>query len=283
MNMQADQAHGAYGLRITGPADLEEHLVRVPLDWPELRLAIARPDQAAEQRPAGTMRIGEERAELWLADGMITLQRRPLEVRFATHSRLSTDAILHPFLGLPAVIANQWLGRLALHAAGFVCDEGAYALLGPREAGKSSTLAALLRLGCRALTDDVLVVEQERAFAGPRSVDVREDVAPQLGGVPLGVLGSRKRWRLHPPAAPAVVPLSGLIVLAWGEHEVLEPLEAELRLQTLVSSLALVPGEASAPAILPLLALPAWRFTRRRGFDTIELVARRLLGAIIDA
>lgn len=273
-------ARGAYGFRITGIPALDPHLRSVPRDWPELRLRLEALEQAASLAPA-QLRIDEQSAELWLAEaGRVEVRREPLSVSFATRTPLRAEALVHPFLGLPAVIASRWLGRIPLHAAAFVHDGRAYALLGPREAGKSTTLAALVRLGCRALTDDVLVVAETDAFAGPRSVDVREDAVAYVGGRPLGVVGNRPRWRLRPPAGPPVAPLAGLVVLEWGSEQGLATLDSKTRLRTLVGALALPPDHGSAAGLLPLLALPAWRYRRRPCLPAIERGARLILDVL---
>lgn len=257
--------HGAYGLRITGLSDAERHLHRVPSEWPELNVQLAEARDGAEVRPPGTIRIGELDAELWLAEaGCIELKREPLQVTFATRAPLTPDAILHPFLGLPATIAGRWLGRISLHGGAFIRSGRALALLGKREAGKSATLARLLGAGHQVLSDDVLVVSGTTLFAGPRSIDLREEAAADVGGDPLGVVGNRERWRLRPDEGPPAVELAGLIVLDWGERLALEPLGAEARLRQLIDSSALVPDESCATALLELSALPAWRFTRPR-------------------
>jgi hypothetical protein len=190
---------------------------------------------------------------------------------------LSADAILHPFLALPAVIANRWLGRLALHGGAFVLRDRAFALLGAREAGKSSMLAQLLALGCHVLSDDVLVTEDDLVFAGPRAIDVREDALAWTAAEALGVVGNRARWRLRPPAGPAAVPLGGVVVLEWGERDQIVPLDAAARLRALVESCALSPQDDLAPVLLPLVALPAWRYVRRRGHSSLERTAGRML------
>ena len=262
---EGNAAWGAYGLRITGLEDAERHLAQVPATWPEFRLDFEQP--AADRKPQapGTIHIDDSHAELWLAEaGCIELRRDPLSVSFATAAPLSADAILHPFLGLPAAIANRWLGRIALHGGAFAHAGHAWALLGEREAGKSGTLAHLLQRGHHVLSDDVLIVDRTTLFAGPRSIDLREDAAAEVGGEPLGVVGNRSRWRLRPAPGPAALPLGGLIELSWGDGPSIEPLNTESRLRLIISSCALTPDPGVAAALLEVAALPGWRLTRRR-------------------
>src|ERR1700727_1316299 len=78
--------------------------------------------------------------------------------------------------------------------------------------------AALHRAGVPIVCDDVLIIDGDVAFAGPRSIDLRADSAERFGlGEPLGVLGDRERWRVAlAPVAPAL-PFRGWVRLAWGE------------------------------------------------------------------
>lgn len=227
------------------------------------------------------MHIGDDTAELWLAEaGRLTVTRDPLRVSFATRRPLTPDAIVHPFLGMPAVIANRWLGRASLHGGAFAHRGRAWALLGNREAGKSTTLALLHRAGLHVLCDDVVVADGPDVFSGPRSVDLREEPATRLGGESLGVVGNRRRWRLRTEAGPAVMPLAGVIELAWGERLRIEPLGAGERLARLIASCALVPGADAALPLLHLAGLPAVRFTRPRQLDAAEQALERLLSEL---
>jgi hypothetical protein len=277
---QSRAAFGAYGFRITGVPGLEHHLPQVPADWPELRLAteaVTDPEPEGAQ-PPGTIWIGEDSAELWLAEaGCVSLTRQPLSIRFATRAPLTPDAILHPFLALPAVIANRWHGRISLHGGAFLHDGVAWAVLGDREAGKSTTLGLLLRGGEQILADDIVVAEGASTFAGPRAVDLREDTAAQVGGEALGVVGNRSRWRMRPDVGPAQAPLGGLIELAWGERVAIEPLGPRQRLQRLIASAALIPAPAAATALLDLAGLPGLRFVRPRRLTGARDAVVRLL------
>jgi hypothetical protein len=274
---------GAYGLRITGLEDADDHLPEVPASWPELHLEQASPVADREPEAPGTIRIERDRAELWLAEaGRILVRREPLTVSFATATPLSADAVLHPFLGLPAAIINRWLGRISLHGGAFAYRDHAWALLGNREAGKSATLGSLLKAGHHILSDDILVLAGTELFAGPRSIDLREDAGASVGGEALGVIGNRARWRLRPGAGPAAMPLGGLISLEWARDQAIEPIDTEARLRRLIGSSALRPDAASAPGLLELAALPAWRFARRRRLADIGGSIELLL-ATLDA
>lgn len=279
---QSISACGAYGLRITGLEGHEDDLRAVPNDWPELLVRFRRGGRDTA-RPAGTIDVWADHAQIWLNQGdLIEIEREPLTVRFITRRAVPRPAIVHPFLGLPATIANRWLNRHALHAAAFLHRGRAWALLGDRETGKSSTLGCLARAGHPALTDDVLVVDACTAFSGPRSIDLREEAA-HLGGQALGFVGNRERWRLRAGEAPPAAPLGGIIRLEWGDSVQIEPLGAEERLQSLITGSALPPSEREALGLLELAALPAWRFARPRDLAQLEEVTGRLLGVLGDA
>jgi hypothetical protein len=275
-----DQAWGAYGFRITGLTEAPKHLHPVPASWPELRLALTS-GVSPRSDPPGTGTLDGDHASVTILGGdRLEVDREPLTVRMLTNRPLTTDAILHPYLGVPATIAARWLGRLSLHGGAFVHDARAWALLGEREAGKSATLAHLLRRGIQVLSDDVLVFDGADVFAGPRSIDLRSDAAEVEGGESLGVVGGRERWRLRPGATAAAVPLSGFVLLEWGDEVALEPLTAENRFATMTASCAFRPEPRDALALLALAALPMWRFTRPPAIDGLQAVVDQLLAGL---
>jgi hypothetical protein len=254
--------------------------VPVPADWPCLQIERIRGKAAQPQAP-GTLRIAAEHAELWLPGGdRIEVYRDPLTVRICSREAMRSEAILHPYLALPAAIASLWLGRLAFHGGAFAHRGRVWALLGDREAGKSATLGRLMRAGYAVITDDVLIVDQTRVFAGPRAVDLREDAAEALGGEELGIVGNRPRWRLRPEPSPPELPLAGLVWLEWGDSVRIEPLDAEQRLRALIASSALAPPRDAALAYLDLVALPGRRFVRSAGVTQIDGHVDQLLASL---
>jgi len=276
---QRPRCLGAYGLRIVGLAS-SSHLLPVPPDWPQLEVRCSR--GAAEQpQPAGTVRVWPDRADVWLAGGdRIDLLREPLSIHLTSREPIRSQAIIHPYLGLPALIVSRWLGRVGLHAGAFAHRGRAWGLLGPREAGKSATLGCLMRAGRPVITDDILIVEGTTVFAGPRSVDLRADAARRLGGQELGIVGNRTRWRLRPAPSSAQMELGGLVELAWGEVNRMEPLAPSERLQALVRSSFPPPTPQTAAALLAIAALPAWRYVRRRRIEELEPQVAHLLGEL---
>lgn len=134
--------------------------------------------------------------------------------------------------------------------------------------------------GHEVLSDDVLIIDDGRIFAGPRCIDLREDAASRFGGEDLGVLGSRGRWRLRPERAPASAPLGGLVHLEWGPTVSVEPVPPSERIPALINASVIRPSPAEAAAYLDLAALPAWRFVRPRDLSVADRANAQLVDAL---
>ena len=157
--------------------------------------------------------------------------------------------MIHPDLGFIAAVVNRWAGREVFHAGAFLAENGAWGVLGTREAGKSSLLGQLAAKGVPVFADDALVVEDRTAFAGPRCIDLREGAADWLQqGTDIGMVGNRRRWRVRLPAVPATAPLAGWIVPEWAEHIELRSAPAALRLTLLNASVYLNSADAAGAA-----------------------------------
>jgi hypothetical protein len=272
-------AAGCYGFRVDGVADARHLLVETPPDWPRLELRLVRPTTGAA--PESDV-VGPETAALPLhRGGWTTIERQGRRVTFHLAADTEHQELVHPYLAPAAAVLARWAGRESFHAGAVVGDGGAWAVLGDRESGKSSTLGWLALNGHRVLVDDLLVLDGEAAFAGPRCVDLRPDAAARLGaGEPLGVVGSRERWRLPLDAVPARVPLRGWIVLSWGEATALEPLRGPERLLALMPHRS-VRLEPPAPgALVRLASLPVLVLRRPRRWDSLPDAAARLVAAI---
>jgi hypothetical protein len=277
---QMPSVRGAYGFVIEGLDDPAALLGPAGPAWPRLRVV-----RDAEQPPAGpapgTVDVSDDRAEIWIGDGgRVEVERATMTVSFATRERLQDRLVVHPYLGLPASIASHWLGRQVLHAGAFVAGGRAWALVGDKEAGKSSTLGWLMRRGRQVLSDDILVIEDGVLFAGPRCVDLRPEAAAILGGEDVGMLGNRVRWRVRLGDAPASVPVGGLVYLEWGERVLVEQLGAEERLTGLIGNSVIRPGSGDAEPFLELAALPTFRFVRPRDLSALDASGDRLLEAL---
>ncbi len=232
------------------------------------------------------MRVSDDVAEAVLPGVSLRVARgTPHRVVIASGHALDDDALRHPYLSFPAAIIHHWADRLVLHASAFDVEAGAVALLGDKEAGKSTTVAAAGRLGHPVRADDVLVVDGTRALVGSRTLDLREEAAAIFGGTPLGVVGSRERFRQEtsPPARPA--PLAAFVVLEWGPGPELQRLEASELLRQLHRSTALaalIPRQmAHRPQVfLDLLGVPAYRLIRPRDVSAAVEVVQELVAAL---
>jgi hypothetical protein len=270
---------GAYGLHLTGLDTASRYLVKAPATWPQL--AIERTAAPAASIDQATM--NDDWAEFGVLDrsnrvGHGRIDRAPLAARFTGPAGFDDDAIIHPGLGMLAAIANRWLGRDAFHAGAFLTGDGAWAVMGAKDAGKSTTLAHLAAKGRGIVADDVLIIDNGHAFAGPRCVDLREGAADWLGqGESINTIGERRRWRVHVPAIPPVVPLRGWILPTWGDRIELEPVPALRRLPLLYANLALTQIPRYPDRLLSLAALKFLVFRRPRRWEAMEEAAATLL------
>jgi hypothetical protein len=266
---------GAYGLRLIGLDD--PALVRAEADWPAVRI-----ERAVGLATGSDDAVDAHRARLVLRNGgEIVLERSPLSARFRVPFALGDAELLHPYLAPAAALIGWWLGRESFHGGGVVLDGSVVGVFGEREAGKSSLLAALA-LDERIVSDDVLVVDPDgTAFSGPRTIDLRRGAAEHLGrGTPLGVVGTRERWRMSLDRPAPSAPLGAWVVLAWGDELEATPLRAEERLRHLASVRAVRLPPADPRLLLRLAALPAWELRRPRDLDDLRETAALLREAI---
>ncbi|GAB3083328.1 hypothetical protein [Micromonospora schwarzwaldensis] len=253
----------AYGLRVHGLDDVTDLMPAAPGDdLPEVTIR-----QQDGPRPA-TVPLDRWRQVRLLADGRhLTVDRRTGTATFHGPP-LTPDLLAHPYLAPPAVVVNRWAGRETFHAGAFVRHGRAYAVLGPRTAGKSSLLAALAARDVPVLADDVAVVHDGAVFAGPRCIDLRQPVPGAALAGRTAREGSRTRVPLPPIATHA--PLAGWFFLRWGEGPAVTRLAAIDALGRLAAERSW-PQLPSDPAVLlALAALPAWELTRPRDWAALE-------------
>jgi hypothetical protein len=279
-NPRQGTRRGAYGFCLEGlegqGADL---LVEAPSDWPSLSLE----QRCGSVSPptGGDTLVSVDRFQHFAESGVhIDLQRDPLSLVITAPRCFSDEAILHPVLGVPVIVAAHWRGHSVLHGAAFVHADRAWALVAEREGGKSTMAGVLWRRGISVLSDDLLVVDRGILFAGPRAIDLREEPGRVLGGRDLGFVGARQRWRLHAEEGPAALPLAGIIELRWGGTTTIETLDARERLALILRHATPRPSSEDATRFLGLLALPAWRLSRPRGLENLDRIADQLLAAL---
>jgi hypothetical protein len=279
-------AHGAYGLRVAGLEGAEDLLQHVPDDWPLLTVRWIEEGSAAigEEGPPeeSTVTFSDGRAVVDHGRaGTIDIERDPAVATFRIRRVRDPRALVHPYLGGAASIIGRWLGRETFHAGAFVCGSEAWAVLGARTAGKSSFLGWLHARGTPILADDIVVVAGGRAFAAPRSLDLREESARRLTlGDALGRVGARDRWRVKLEPVPLEVPLAGFVFLAWGDDVEVVPLEGRTRLTRLAAELTIPDRPADPSALLELAALPAVELRRPRDWDAFDSAGEVLLSAL---
>jgi hypothetical protein len=267
---------GVYGLSLAGVPHAARLLVPAPHDWPCLRI-----ERTLSQRELTRQFVDDDAAEFRLQGdaGTVRLERSTLTAQFSLGSPIDDEAVVHPFLALTAAIASRWLGRDAFHAGAFVVNDGAWAILGKKGAGKSSTLGYLGANGTTIVTDDVLVLESGDALGGPSCVDLRPDAATFLGvGEDLGVVGARERRRLLLPAPPDRVRLRGWVFPTWSDTIELVPIPLSRRLPLLAANLALKQTPTNAARFLDYATLPCWEFRRPKRFDSLD----KSVGLLID-
>ena len=266
---------GTYGLHLDGLAGARRLLSNAPDDWPVVRV-----EQRVGTADIDHDMVDDERAafQLQANAGSVELDRATLTARFTMSKPTDDEAIVHPFFALSAAILSRWLGRDAFHAGAFVVDDGAWAILGKKGTGKSSTLGFLAVNGTTVVTDDVLVLEDGDVLAGPSCVDLRPDAAAFLGaGEDLGVVGARSRFRVVLPTAPPRVPLRGWVFPTWSDTLELVPVPVPHRLSLLAANLALKRAPIQPERFLDFAALPCWELRRPQHFAMLDESAALLL------
>jgi hypothetical protein len=257
---------GAYGFRMKFPDtaealnDLTACESTAPVVVIEWRLATTIADHAEVYNDK--ISFGTRRAT------SIFIDRDPPSIMFHLPELPVPDALIHPLGTVPFALLARWRGDVTLHAGAFATAAGAWAVVGHREAGKSTLLASLANRGVRLLADDLVAVLEGRVWPGPGCVDLRPDAAVRFAGArDLGIVSGRRRFRLSTPTETRRLPLRGIFVLAWHDRAGVrvEPLTVEERLRLLydLEYVALV-GPADPRALMDLVEVPAWRVSRSR-------------------
>jgi hypothetical protein len=270
---------GAYGLALDGVDAVASLLVPARPEWPrfEVMNTIGRIDRVSD-------RLGEDRAEITLrSGGMLFLDRHEARATFLTPEPMSPDELVHPGLAPIAAVTARWFGRQSFHAGAFATGTDVWGVLAEREGGKSTTLAWLASRGHPIVCDDMLVLDGEDPFVGPRILDLRAEPAERLGlGDYRGQVGLRERWRVQLDEAPAKLRFRGWVFLSWGDDIAVEPIRAGDRLPRLAEHLGLRVPPARPDRLLELATLPGWEFRRPRGWDRFDEAGSRLLDVLTD-
>jgi len=273
--MQLNQ--GLYGLRFTDIKSDPELFVAPPAQWQPW--TIVRREGPGE--PVDGL-VGSDSARLRLAPhGSLVIDRTNRTSVFTMRTPPSDAQLAHPYLAATAAIAARWDGRESFHAGAFVIGGRVWGVLGEREMGKSSLLAVLARLELPVLTDDVLVLRDGLALAGPRCIDLREEAARRLRmGRTIGPVGTRERWRIMLPAVAPELPLAGWISLEWADRTGIESVPPGERFPRLLDNLTVVLDPLDPPIVLTLAALPMVTLRRPRSFDALTASAQLLVAEL---
>lgn len=203
--------------------------------------------------------------------GVLRLDRDGRQAILHRPRPVADEMLVHPVLGIVASVFNWWLGRETLHAGAVSVEGRALGVLAPTHGGKTTLLGACLAQGHRVLSDDVLVVHEGRAMAGPRCLDLRPSAAAHLGQDGLRV---RRRVRVPTGADATPVPIAGLVSLAWGRRRVTLLPPAERYRRIVAQSLTDYPGDVSLH--LALARLPMWELRRPRSWSDLGWSVDRL-------
>jgi hypothetical protein len=278
---------GSYGLQLVGEGELRRALaaaghwmLRPDPSWPEWHIEWSPSSHGAEGEPPpnrkpfpGGDELLEDRARLAAsaAGGWIELDRNTRRTRFSMPEPIAPAALVHPYLTSTGAIAAHWLGRTPFHAGGFSLDGRAWGVLGGRQMGKSSLLMGLHTAGVPVVSDDLMVVAEDRVYSGPRCLDLRRTAAERFGaGNALGRVGRRDRWRVDLPTAPGELPLAGWIVLGWSDDVRIEPISAGQGLAALAMNRAVIARGEVPRGLLDAVTHPVILFSRPRDWSKLD-------------
>jgi hypothetical protein len=244
--------HEVYGLYLTGVTGAGLLPARCAVR--------PRVDIGYAQQPPEPVCVGTERVVLDLpCDRQLLLKRSEGTATF-TGPPLDDDELVHPYLGAAASVFNRWAGREVYHAGAFVCGGLAWAVVGGREAGKSSLLAALATRRFPVLADDLVITDGHQVYSGPRTIDLRRPPPPTVE--PVTRARAASRWRLPLPPLSGAVPLGGWIYLRWRTEIAMPVVPASVLLARLAARRAWSALPSDPETLLSLAAHPGWDLGR---------------------
>jgi hypothetical protein len=268
---------GAWGLRFPQVVGADQVMVAAP-HWPCVGLSVhydVNDDQPVDSEwDERGMRVPLQ------AGGYLKISW-PAEVDLTLRSTPAPECLIQPHMSTAAAALAMRHGRQPFHAGAFIVNGEAWGVLGAANAGKSTTLALAQARGLPVLTDDLLVVDNGAAYAGPRCIDLRPEAAEVLGmGTDLGIVGLRERWRVYLDECAPQAPVRGWIVPKWGNTE-LTPVRPGDRLPTLLAHSALQGITMNNPdQYLALASLPTIVWARPQDWSAVGPSLDRLLDEI---
>jgi hypothetical protein len=271
--------HGAaYGFRWSGLSSPALRLSGAD-DWPLLSVRHTRGSEN------GASPVDVDRASIQTLAARLRLDRASATVEIVSSHEVPVADLVHPTLWPAASVFARWRGRETLHAGAFTLDgEIAWAVLGERGAGKSSLLSALALRGIDVLCDDLLVIDGDRCFAGPRCIDLRPGAAAALGVArEAPVVRSTERRRLALEPCTSTYRLGGLVSLAWADSIDVSRLTPAESFGLLFNHRRVSALGADFPHLLELAGLPTLRFTRPRDWRALGAAIAELTDAAASA
>ncbi len=257
----------AYGLELSGWELGADLLERGSEEFPSVAV-----QQRQGPMPSGAQQLDELGAKLSLLDGerWVTLDRASGRATF-WGPPLNPDELVHPWLWPVASVFARWYGREAFHGGALIQADSAWAVLGPKESGKSTLLAAHAARGGAVLSDDLVVTDGSLAFTGPRCIDLRQPLPPPLD-TRLAFTPARDHTRRRVALAPlpASVPLAGWVFVSWGPSLAINRLSATEALGRLARWRAWTQLESDSAVMLKLASIPAFELRRPRSWDSLE-------------
>jgi hypothetical protein len=268
---------GAYGYTMTGPlaelADARE-VFGAPTGWPAIELV----DQELCAGPLEVFWDDERLCQPLRHGGYVQADRTRRWARFLRPNRTTADLVAHPTSTVAAALFAAWDGRLPFHSGLAIIDGRAWGVLGPPQAGKSTTVAALAVAGVSVVSDDLTVLDGPLAYAGVRTVDLRD-----RGAIPDEVElarvrdGTRYRLRLREPPA-LEIPFGGWVAVTDGPETTARLATPGERVQWLVRAWS-VGGTGWTTRALEAATHPMIVVERPRRFEGLGEVVEIILRA----
>jgi hypothetical protein len=270
----------AYGLRIEGLGTPAGLALRGAETWPAIQVCTEVTDEVLPQ--ASEVRV--DSATIVNPVATLVVDRASAKVRVRSAVTVAEAELVHPCLWPVGAVFARWRGAETLHAGAFAPTGGdaAWALMADSGGGKTSFLATLALGGVEVLADDLLVVEGGECVAGPRSLDLRLEVADrlELGNRFTTPVRATSRVRLLLEPCEGRWPVRGFVELHWGDRISVERLEPVASLAALARHRRVLGLGAEFAQLLELIERPVLRLVRPRGWESAPLAAEQLLAAL---
>ena len=267
---------GAYGLQVRTSPFAIPGLSEPAQSWSDLHVRV---EVAGDAEPDAHA-LDDEHATVLIAPGMrAEIDRASRTATLVTREPWPPAALAHPFLAAPGMIFAWWEGREALHGGAFVSGAGAWAVLAGKGGGKSTTLGALARAGVPVVADDLVVVADGAALAGPRAIDLSPAAAEAVGADDATDEARFTKLRMPLGAIAPETPLRGFVHLAWADEIDVVRVPVAERAARLARHRSVLGRDPTTPGgLLDLLRLPSYELRRPRDLALLPRVVDALLG-----